>query len=72
MHRYRHIDDLEEDVLLLFKNSRIYNMEGSQVMYFSCYQWNDLDTLLLPHECYKNIAKMQKVKITICRFLIDI
>ncbi|EDV22372.1 uncharacterized protein TRIADDRAFT_58909 [Trichoplax adhaerens] len=31
MHRYRHIDNLEEDVLLLFQNSRIYNMEGSQI-----------------------------------------
>ena len=30
-HRYRNLDDLERDVVLMFQNAQIYNLEGSQV-----------------------------------------
>ncbi|XP_033111192.1 probable global transcription activator SNF2L2 [Anneissia japonica] len=30
-HRYRNLDDLEKDVMLMFENAQIYNVEASQI-----------------------------------------
>ncbi|XP_071953036.1 probable global transcription activator SNF2L2 [Antedon mediterranea] len=30
-HRYRNLDDLEKDVMLMFENAQIYNVESSQI-----------------------------------------
>ena len=30
-HRYRLLDDMEQDMILLCKNAQLYNMEGSLV-----------------------------------------
>ena len=33
-HRYRSLDDLEDDVMLMFQNAQTYNLDGSQVGFF--------------------------------------
>ena len=35
-HKYRTLDDLEEDFILMCKNAQTYNIEGSIVGFYSC------------------------------------